>query len=77
MKYVVLTLALLVTGCASTSDVEKLDNRVTLIEKAHVKLEAELQKCHSKMEDKLQQCDVHCKKLESKLDRVFKKAQQK
>ena len=80
MKYTILTLALLVTGCASTSELEKLDSRVTLVEKAQEKLNQEIQKCHTKMaqiEEKAQQCDLHCKKLESKLDRVFKKSQQK
>ena len=80
MKYTILTLALLVTGCASTSELEKLDSRVTLVEKAQEKLNQEIQKCHVKMaqiEDKAQQCEAHCKKLESKLDRVFKKSQQK
>lgn len=77
MKYTLLTLALLITGCASTSDVEKLDTRLSLVEKAQEKLNAEIQKCHTKMAENAQQCETHCKKLESKLDRVFKKAQQK
>lgn len=78
MKYLVLTLAVLVTGCASQGDLDKLDARLSVTESSQTKLTAELQKCHSRiasLEDKVLKCEEHCKRLDSKLDKVFKKSQ--
>lgn len=86
MKQLVLVglLALLATGCASTSSVDQLQQRVDAIE-ANTKLtNAEIQSlkqaCDQMQKSAKEQhlkCDEHCKLLDSKLDRVFKKSQLK
>ena len=81
MKKISLMLVFLFfVGCASTDDLEKLKCEIsdlqvkqTQIEKVVAKQDLELQKCAANMKN----CTEHCKDLSSKLDRVFKKAQQK
>ena len=82
MKQLVLVglLAMLATGCASTGDLEALQDRVDVLESNQGAIAKEVAKCKDQMAaiaEKQSQCDAHCKTLESKLDKVFKKAQYK
>ena len=73
-------LGILATGCASTSELAALEGRVSSVEASQSALAQEVSNCKSQMNtlsDKQAQCDKHCKTLESKLDKVFKKAQYK
>ena len=79
MKYLLLPLVLL-TGCATQGDLDILDSKIAALESSNTKLALAINECDSKVahiDAKVKQCDLHCKKLESKLDRVFKKSQQK
>jgi len=79
-KISVLAVLLFVVGCASSSDIDALKCEISELQLKQTKLQqivdsntAQIEKCDLKMKD----CDKHCKDLSSKLDRVFKKAQQK
>jgi len=86
MKQLVLIglLALLATGCASTSSVEQLQQRLDTVEANEKVTNEEIQvlkrACDQMQKTAKEQhlkCVEHCKTLESKLDRVFKKSQLK
>jgi hypothetical protein len=82
MKHMVLVglLAVLATGCASIGDLEALQERVNSLESNHKVIAQEVANCKTQMNalaEKQEHCDKHCKLLESKLDRVFKKSQLK
>jgi len=82
MKKLVLVglLAVLATGCASTGDLVDLQNRVSSLEADRTSLALEVANCKTQMgalAEKHEQCAKHCKTLETKLDRVFKKSQLK
>ena len=68
------------TGCASTSDLEALQGRVSAVESATKVSSSEISALKDKVakcEAKMEKCDTHCKTLESKLDKMFKKSQYK
>lgn len=68
------------TGCASTGDVEALQAQVSALESNEKVVGSEITTLKGKVaacEAKHAECDKHCKTLESKLDKVFKKAQYK
>lgn len=80
MKKVIMlfAIALLATGCASTSDLEALQGRVDAIEASDKVTANEIEDLKQKMancENKHKQCIEHCKTVNSKLDNLFKKSQ--
>lgn len=78
--FAVLAIAFLATGCASIGDVEALQAQVSALESSDKALSSEIADLQGKVaacEAKHAACDKHCKALESKLDKVFKKAQYK
>ena len=82
MKHVVLVglLAMLATGCASTGDLEALQDRVDVLESNQGAIAKEVaankEKTSALAAEHAQLAAQH-KALESKLDKVFKKAQYK
>ena len=75
--------ALLTTlsGCATNSDIEKLQSQINSLDSKtsgeYVELNSKIQEVKQQCDLKHSQCDEHCKTLDSKLDRVFKKSQLK
>ena len=70
-----LTFAL--TGCASNSDIQKLQSEIDGLNSKVAAADSKIDAVNAKCELKHAECEKHCKTLESKLDRVFKKAQLK
>ena len=81
MKKVLFISSLVVlAGCASTSDFEQLQDRVNLIESSQNQLAQHVKKCDNTLSElalKSEKCVLHCKAIDSKLDKVFKKSQYK
>ena len=79
MKYLLLPLVLL-TGCATQGDLDILDSKIAALEASNTKLAQAIKDCDSKVahfDSKVKQCEAHCKTIESKLDKVFKRSQYK
>lgn len=71
---------LLFVGCASNSDIDKLKCDISELQVKQEKLQQvveqntiHIEKCELKMKN----CEKHCSDFNSKLDKVFKKSQQK
>lgn len=67
-------------GCASTADLKSVSDQVALVQAKQLELEskiAALQTHVDKCDTHMNSCTEHCSQVDSKLDRVFKKAQQK
>lgn len=86
MKKLVLVgfLLALASGCASTSSVEQLQSRVEALDSNAKLTKDEIQslknvcnQMQSTAKEQHLKCVEHCKTLESKLDKVFKKSQYK
>lgn len=79
-KISIVAMFLFFVGCASSGDIDQLKCQIDELQAKQSKLQqvvnsntAHIEKCDLKMKD----CDNHCKDLSAKLDRVFKKSQQK
>lgn len=72
MKYVIVTILVALTGCASDTVVE---DRLTSVESSVVKLSSELESCKTMKQP--EQCTNHCNEFNTKLDQLHKKAMTK
>ena len=82
MKHLIMVVmvAMCATGCASVGDVEALQSQVSALESNDKVVASEISALKSKAlvcETKHADCDKHCKAIETKLDKVFKKSQYK
>jgi len=79
-KILIVSLLLLTTACASKSDITTLQSEIDTLRSNQTSFAKEVTACKEQMvalTEKQSKCESHCKTLESKLDKVFKKAQYK
>lgn len=79
-KILIISLLLLTTACASKSDIVSLQTEIDALKNSQTSLSKEVAACKEQMvvlTENQTKCVSHCKTLESKLDKVFKKAQYK
>lgn len=76
-KIIITSLLLLTTACASTSDINTLQSEIDTLRHNQVTLEKNVENVKTACDLKHAQCIEHCKAVDSKLDRVFKKSQHK